>query len=66
MKLPTIPLEETRSFLVDLLKIPSPTGDTEVALAFVAAACTELPLKQRQLRKGGLLLSWPGDESAPR
>ena len=66
MKLPTIPLEETRSFLVDLLKIPSPTGDTEVALAFVAEACAELPLEQGQLRKGGLLLSWPGDESAPR
>jgi len=66
MNLPTIPLEETRSFLVDLLKIPSPTGDTEVALAFVAEACAELSLEQSRLRKGGLLLSWPGDESAPR
>lgn len=66
MNLPTIPIEETRSFLVDLLRIPSPTGDTESALSFVAEACAQLPVEKRQLRKGGLLLSWPGDKRAPR
>ncbi len=66
MILPSIPIEETLEFLVHLLKIPSPTGDTAEALAFVADACAELPLEVQRLRKGGLLLVWTGDNANPR
>lgn len=66
MEIPPIPMAETLSFLVSLLNIPSPTGDTAAALDYVAAFCKDLPLEQRRPRKGGLLLTWPGDESRPR
>ncbi len=66
MAIPSIPMEETLDFLVRLLNTPSPTGDTEAALAVVAAACAHLPLEQSAPRKGGLLLSWPGDVAKPR
>jgi len=64
--LPPIPLQETVDFLTQLLKIPSPTGDTEAALEFVAQACADLPLTRHHPRKGGLLLSWAGDQTRPR
>lgn len=66
MNIPDIPLEKTVEFLVQLLKTPSPTGDTEMALSFVADACADLPLTQHHPRKGGLLLSWTGDDAKPR
>jgi putative aminopeptidase FrvX len=53
-------------FLVQLLKIPSPTGDTEAALNFVADVCADFPLTQRRPRKGGLLLTWGSEHAAPR
>ena len=66
MDFPGIPIEETVDFLVQLLKTPSPTGDTEAALAFIADACAELPVTRHYPRKGGLLLSWDGDDTSPR
>jgi putative aminopeptidase FrvX len=66
MHIPEIPLDETIDFLVQLLKTPSPTGDTEAALAYVEDACAQLPVTQLHPRKGGLLLSWDGDDAKPR
>ncbi len=66
MNLPPIPMDETLDFLVDLLNTPSPTGDTEQAMARVEAGVAELPLDIRRTHKGGLVLTWPGDDAHPR
>jgi putative aminopeptidase FrvX len=66
MKLPDIPIEQTLSFLLDLLNIPSPTGDTEAAMAYISQAVEHLPLSNSATRKGGLLLSWSGDNRHPK
>lgn len=66
MTLPQIPMDETLKFLVDLLNTPSPTGDTEQALACVLANVAELPLAARHTRKGALVLTWPGADAHPR
>ncbi len=66
MKLPDVPLEEVLAFLVDLLNTPSPTGDTDAAIAFVSQAVSHLPLSTNPTRKGGLILSWPGDNRHPK
>ncbi len=62
--------EGLTSFLLDLLRIPSPTGFTEEAIAFVAqalAAVDGAPWDMRRTAKGGLLLSWAGEEDlSPR
>lgn len=66
MAIPPIPMQELLAFLVRLLKTPSPTGDTEAALAYVQASFAELPVTLRQPRKGGLVCTWDGDPTAPR
>jgi putative aminopeptidase FrvX len=66
MTLPQIPIDETIKFLIGLLNTPSPTGDTEAAMAYVKEAVTGLPLEIKFTRKGGLCLTWPGDDSYPR
>ncbi len=66
MKLPDIPMEEVLVFLVDLLNIPSPTGDTEAALAFIAQTINPLPISASFTRKGGLRLCWSGANSHPK
>jgi len=66
MKLPPTPIEETLQFLVGLLNIPSPTGDTEAATAYVKDAVAGLPVETRFIHKGGLLITWSGDEAHPR
>lgn len=66
MKLPEIPIEEVIAFLVDLLNIPSPTGDTDAAMAFISQAVKPLPLSINPTRKGGLRLSWQGDDRHPK
>ncbi|MBN1246289.1 MAG: M42 family metallopeptidase [Anaerolineae bacterium] len=53
-------------FLVGLLNVPSPTGDAERAMAYVLNAVSELPLTTSRTRKGGLVLTWPGDTLHPR
>lgn len=65
MALP-IPTEAMLDFLVRLLNTPSPTGDTERALALCDEAFTALGLSARRLRKGGLLLTWEADAAHPR
>jgi putative aminopeptidase FrvX len=66
MALLDIPMDETVEFLVGLLNTPSPTGDTEQAMIYVAQAVRDLPLTVTRTHKGGLVLTWPGDATRPR
>ena len=66
MVLPSIPMDETIEFLVELLNTPSPTGDTRNATDHVERATAQLPLVTSYTRKGGLVLTWPGNDSHPR
>jgi putative aminopeptidase FrvX len=53
-------------FLVGLLRTPSPTGDTEQAMAYIEQAVDALPVTLRRTRKGALVMTWPGAEAHPR
>ena len=66
MTLPAIPMDAILEFLVGLLNTPSPTGDTEQAMAYVEQAVGGLPLSVSRTLKGGLVLTWPGDSTCPR
>lgn len=66
MLLPKIPIEQTAQFLSDLLNIPSPTGDTDAAMLFIKQTVADLPLEVNFTHKGGLVLTWPGDDTYPR
>ena len=68
MPLPTIDTEYLTKFLVDLLNIPSPTGFTEEAVAFVEKELSAYPqLKLNRTRKGALVAKWEGASSeSPR
>jgi len=56
----TIDTEYLTTFLVGLLNTPSPTGDTEAAIAYVESALADLGLTARRTRKGALLATLPG------
>jgi putative aminopeptidase FrvX len=66
MGLPPVLIDKTIEFLVGLLNTPSPTGDTDEAVSYVESAMANLPLKPSRIRKGGLVLTWDGDDSHPR
>jgi len=66
MTLPDIPLAQTIDFLIGLLNTPSPTGDADRAMTYVEQMLADLPLAATRTRKGGLVLTWPGDETHPR
>jgi putative aminopeptidase FrvX len=68
MSLPQIDTTYLTQFLVDLLNIPSPTGFTEDAIAFVEMELSAYPqLKLTRTRKGALVAVWEGAASdAPR
>jgi len=68
MSLPKIDTAYMTKFLVDLLNIPSPTGFTEEAIAFVEKELSACPgLKLSRTRKGALVAVWEGAASdAPR
>jgi len=68
MPLPTIDPKYLTKFLVDLLDIPSPTGFTEDAIAFVEKELSAYPqLKLSRTRKGALVAVWEGSSSdSPR
>ena len=66
MPLPEIPVATMVDVLVGLLETPSPTGDAERAMAYVIDAVAELPLTTSRTRKGGLVLTWPGNDAHPR
>jgi putative aminopeptidase FrvX len=66
MSLPKIDETYFTTFLVDLLNIPSPTGFTEPALAFVEKELSKY--KQLQLsrtRKGALVAKWKVESNLP-
>ncbi len=63
----TINSDYLTDFLVGLLNTPSPTGDTEAAVAYTERALRELGLETRRTRKGALLATLVGvSDAAPR
>ena len=66
--LPNIDTNYLTKFLVDLLNIPSPTGRTEEAIAFVEKELTTFhSLQLSRTRKGALIAKWGGKKNdAPR
>ena len=68
MTLSKIKTEYLIQFLVDLLNIPSPTGYTEKAIAFVEKELSAYPqLKLSRTRKGALVAVWEGQKNnSPR
>jgi len=66
--LPKIEPDYLTEFLVDLLNIPSPTGYTEEAIAFVEKELSAYPqLELSRTRKGALVAVWEGAKSdSPR
>ncbi len=65
--LPKINVDKMVEFLVGLLNTPSPTGDTDRAIAYVQEAFADLPIPMTQAPKGFLVGTWPGEKSnAPR
>lgn len=62
-----IDLDRMQTFLIGLLNIPSPTGFTDQALAYVQQALAGLPLTVTRTGKGALVAEWPGRAAdAPR
>jgi len=68
VSLPNIDINFLTKFLVDLLNIPSPTGYTEDAIAFVEKELSAYPqIKLTRTRKGALVAVWEGaSNDAPR
>lgn len=68
IKLPEIDQEYLSSLLQELLAIPSPTGFTEEAIAYLEGKLTEFPtLNYHRTTKGALVASWTGDlKTSPR
>ena len=63
----TIDTNYLTEFLVGLLHTPSPTGDTEAAIAYTERALRELGLETRRTRKGSLLATLAGaSDTEPR
>ena len=60
----TIDTNYMTEFLVGLLNTPSPTGDTEAAVAYTERALQVLGLETRRTRKGALLATLAGQSSA--
>lgn len=56
----TIDLEYTKTFLLELLTTPSPTGNTDNAVTLVEAAFKQLGLETRRTIKGALLATLSG------
>jgi len=52
-------VEFIREFLLNLLQIPSPTGNTEQAILFVEEICQELQLPTYRTHKGSLVIKLP-------
>lgn len=67
-ELPPIDTHYMLEFLTGLLKTPSPTGFTDLAIAFTEQALSAFPaLEISRTRKGALVARWPGERNdAPR
>jgi putative aminopeptidase FrvX len=64
MPLPKIDKKFMEKFLVALLNSPSPTGFADAAITFCEEHFTSHPeLKVQRTRKGGLLVTFPGEKS---
>ena len=62
--LPPIDTHYMLEFLTGLLKTPSPTGFTELAIAFTEQAFSTFPeLEISRTRKGALVAKWPGEHN---
>lgn len=68
MSLPKLDTQYMLDFLVELLNIPSPTGFTDEAIAYVEKALAEFPeLALTKTKKGALVATWAGKANdAPR
>ncbi|WP_420627818.1 M42 family metallopeptidase [Candidatus Leptofilum sp.] len=69
--LPTVNVDAMVAFLTELLNIPSPTGDTDQAMAWLeetfASTFADMPLTHKRTPKGLLVTHWPGkQQDAPR
>ncbi|MCA9960114.1 MAG: peptidase M42, partial [Anaerolineales bacterium] len=63
----TINVDKMVDFLVGLLNTPSPTGDTDRAIAYVKDAFADFPFTMQQMPKGFLVGSWAGaQDDKPR
>ena len=63
----TIDTDYLTGFLVGLLNTPSPTGDTEAAIAYTERALQEMGLETWRTRKGALLATLVGvSDTEPR
>ena len=66
MPLPNIDEAHFTQFLTDLLNIPSPTGFTDQAIAFVENELSKIPqLRLSRTRKGALVATWPVESDRP-
>ncbi len=61
----TIALDYLTDFLLKLLNIPSPTGDTDRAVSLVESEFAALGIQTRRTSKGALLATLPGATDAP-
>ncbi len=59
-------LSYIQTLLVELLKTPSPTGDTQTILKRLTDEATALGYQTRRGRKGALLITVPGKDDAHR
>jgi putative aminopeptidase FrvX len=57
-------LEETFKLLVDLVSIPSPSGNTNEVITYVENYLAELQVETKRNRKGGLIATLNGKESS--
>ena len=65
MPIPTVHESYLRDILVQLLNIPSPTGFTDQAIAFVESALTDLGLSHDRTPKGAVIARLPGVQDGP-
>jgi putative aminopeptidase FrvX len=63
VKLPAIDQDYLRQTLIELLQIPSPTGFTDAAIAYIQEQLKELGLSARSTAKGTLVATWEGEVS---
>lgn len=64
--LPEVNMKNQVEFLVQLLNIPSPTGDTVKAIAFIEETLESYHfLEVSRTKKGGLVAFWKGEKGAP-
>lgn len=64
---PTINVDKMVAFLTGLLNTPSPTGDTDRAMAYVQEQFAHFPFEMSMTPKGALTGTWAGElEDKPR